>query len=219
MLGEKIFVRDNTDNVRVHYRIKIVENIKLEGDPNYPCIDYEVEGEYAKCVENGMLKETLKFMNCTPPWMTSNENFWCHGNLTFRTEADCYDYVKFMTKSGFLNDVHLENCSVPCKVKRYKAIEFRTRDLGWNNKGRKGYKLWFEDDVEVIKSSWQLDELSLLSKIGGFIGTTRSFLWLIILLTSSIGAFISYVKVQKVLGLYLNNQQVYYKTNNNCLLT
>ena len=134
-----------------------------------------------------MVKETLKLMNCTPPWMTSDENFWCNGNLTFKTDFD-----KFMLKIGYLNDVHLEKCLVPCKERRYEAKEFRARDQGLF----KGYRIWFDNDVEVIKSSWQLDEFVLLSKIGGFIGTTRSFLWLIILFTSSAGVFISYVKFQ-----------------------
>ena len=141
-----------------------------------------------------MVKETLKLMNCTPPWMTSEENFWCNGNLTFRNLKT--DFDKFMLKIGYLNDVHLEKCLVPCKERRYEAKEFRTRDCGICQRGYKGYKIWFEDDVEIIKSSWQLNEFSLLSKIGGLIGMTRSFLWLIILFTSSIGAFISYVKLQ-----------------------
>ena len=108
--GDKIFVRDN---VEVQYRIKIVENIKLEEDPNYPCIDYKIEGEHAECVENEIVEKTLKFMNCTPPWMTSNENSWCNGNLTYRNlKADWNDYYKFMLKIGYLNNIQLENCLV-----------------------------------------------------------------------------------------------------------
>ena len=42
----------------------------------------------------------------------------------------------------------------------------------------------FEQEVEVTKSSWNIDARTLLSKIGGFIGISKNFLWLILLLMS-----------------------------------
>ena len=37
----------------------------------------------------------------------------------------------------------------------------------------------FEQEVEVTKSSWNIDARTLLSKIGGFIGISKNFLWLV----------------------------------------
>ena len=38
MLGDKIV---SSDNGLMTYKIKIFEDVKLRGDPNFPCIDYE----------------------------------------------------------------------------------------------------------------------------------------------------------------------------------
>ena len=54
----------------------------------------------------------------------------------------------------------------------------------------------FEQEVEVTKSSWNIDARTLLSKIGGFIGISKNFLWLILLLMSSITVLISHLKIQ-----------------------
>ena len=67
----------------------------------------------------------------------------------------------------------------------------------YNGVSQLGLRVVFENDVDVIKSSWQMDEITLLSKIGGFIGISKNFLWLIILLISSTSALISYLNVQR----------------------
>ena len=61
----------------------------------------------------------------------------------------------------------------------------------------KGFIIRFENEVEIIKSSWQLDEITFLANIGGFIGVGKEFLWLVIMTISSVGMFISYVKNRK----------------------
>ena len=61
----------------VNYRIKVVEYHHLENDPHYPCRNYNFEGEYNQCLEKEYTNQILKILNCTPPWMTDNMNFWC----------------------------------------------------------------------------------------------------------------------------------------------
>ena len=73
----------------------------------------------------------------------------------------------------------------------------RPSKTAYNGVSQLGLRVVFENDVDVIKSSWQMDEITLLSKIGGFIGISKNFLWLIILLISSTSALISYLNVQR----------------------
>ena len=63
------------------YRIKVLEEIHLEDDPNFPCRKYIYNGEYNQCLEDEYTRQSLDLLNCTPPWMTNNQNLWCKHNL------------------------------------------------------------------------------------------------------------------------------------------
>ena len=74
MLGDKI---DSPYNGMRNFKVYLMEDEKLEGDPKYPCIDYSTRGSYTKCLENEIIQQNLHLQNCTPPWMTSNDSIWC----------------------------------------------------------------------------------------------------------------------------------------------
>ena len=63
------------------YKIKVLEEIHLEEDPNYPCRKYNHNGEYNQCLEEEYTRQSLEILNCTPPWMTDNQDFWCKQNI------------------------------------------------------------------------------------------------------------------------------------------
>ena len=50
------------------YKIKIMEEIHMENDPNYSCRNYQPR-EYDLCLEAEFTRQTLSLLNCTPPWM------------------------------------------------------------------------------------------------------------------------------------------------------
>ena len=83
MLGDKIV--SGEEGEYVIYKVQIWEDDKLVDDPVYPCIDYTIQGEYAECIEKEMLRKNSEFLNCTPPWMTENEDLWCKGVNTLQT--------------------------------------------------------------------------------------------------------------------------------------
>ena len=53
MLGDRLV--SSNDGYMV-YKVKILEDSNIEGDPKYPCKDYKIIGEYAKCLENEIVK-------------------------------------------------------------------------------------------------------------------------------------------------------------------
>ena len=63
------------------YRIKLLEEIHLEEDPHFPCRNYEYDGEYNQCLEEEYTRQSLELLNCTPPWITDNQNIWCERNI------------------------------------------------------------------------------------------------------------------------------------------
>ena len=173
MSGDKI-VSSNIG--KVEYKVQIMEDIKLEGDPNYPCIDYKLKGDYAKCIENEMLQENFKYLNCTPPWMTKDEDLWCNGKYELLDLETKYNYDGFLAEVG-AGLVKVKKCLPPCKEKTYQATE-----MGLRRKTSKGLIIWFENEVDITKSSWKVDAVTIISNIGGFIGIGKEFLWLVILL-------------------------------------
>ena len=167
-----------------------MEEENLEKDPKYPCIDYKISREYAKCVENEMVRQNSQYLNCTPPWMTDNEDLWCNGTYEWNTTDNGYNYYNFLGDIS-ASEANYGKCLVPCRVKRYQAKEIGIRESTDNNRG---FIIRFESQIDITKSSWTIDVKTLLSNIGGFIGISKNFLWLIILLISSVGIFISHVE-------------------------
>ena len=84
---------------------------------------------------------------------------------------------------------------MPCTMKR-----FLTKDIGYrsNNRNVTGVAINFENEVEITKSSWKIDPKTLISKIGGFIGISKNFLWLIILFITSVCMLKSQLKVNDI---------------------
>ena len=82
------FVRDGdllmVDSKQVGYKrfnIQVLEEIHVEGDPEFPCRNYNYDGEYNQCLEDELTRQSLELLNCTAPWMTDNQNIWCKQNV------------------------------------------------------------------------------------------------------------------------------------------
>ena len=56
VLGDEILTPKD-ENGFFHYRIKIAQEIHLEDDPNYSCINYITSGNFHQCLENEIIKE------------------------------------------------------------------------------------------------------------------------------------------------------------------
>ena len=189
MLGDKII---SGDNGFINYKVKIIEEERLQDDPKYPCIDYNIHGQYATCVENEMIRQNFLFLNCTPPWMTVVEDFWCTGKHKLESKSAGENFFHFMSAVS-ASEASSGRCLVPCKVKKYNAKEIGKRE----KINVRGIYVIFEREVAVAKSLWALDGITLLSKIGGFIGISKNLSWLIMLLLSSVGVVISHLKTTK----------------------
>ena len=93
MLGDSIIsVQDSI----VIYKVKIKEDVNIENDPQFPCIDYKNTGDYAKCVENEVVKQNSRFLNCTPPWMSNVQDLWCKECVTFDSRDLYSNYITFL---------------------------------------------------------------------------------------------------------------------------
>ena len=187
LLDNKITTSLKTKGRR-HYKIKVMENVHLEGNPKYSCKNYNTRGEYRECVESAIIRKNSKYLHCTPPWMTDNEDLWCKEKETFNSSTSALLHFDYLNSLGVV-EAKPQECLSPCKVKKYKASEIGIKKWGWE-----GLTIWFENEVDITKSSLQMDEIAVLSKIGGYIGISKNFLWILIVILSSICSFKSYLE-------------------------
>ena len=123
--------------------------------------------------------------------MTENKNLWCDGQLQANvTDSKFNKYISLMNRIA-VSDVNPGECSVPCKTRMYEVKEL---GISKRQDGLIGMEIMFATKVKVTKSVLTMDGETLISKIGGFIGISKNFLWLNIMLLSSCGMLISKCK-------------------------
>ena len=104
------------------YRVQFTEETHLEGDPKFSCTDYVMPQDYDQCLEAEYVRQTLLLLNCTPPWLTDNQDLWCKDRLNiFDQQADQIDlHLEKILDGNFPSG----NCFKPCKFMRY-GLEHR----------------------------------------------------------------------------------------------
>ena len=171
----------------VNYKVKIKQEIHLENDPNYHCINYKVPGEYDQCLRKEYIKASFDILGCAPPWLTKNETLWCKENeleKKIKTDDDIYRWTTFVSDVSF--GMMKSGCSVPCKKSKFYSTNggFRGDTLK-----RKGVLIMFDRIVEKSISEFQRTPKTMLTRFGGLIGLGKNMLWIIILSVTGIGFF------------------------------
>ena len=151
----------------------------MENDPQYPCNVYEENGDYHKCLENDFVEQNLLLLNCTPPWMTENEELWCREKRTFGSKDNKTMFDNFIHSLSFGSAV--SKCPVPCL-----AAEYQVKNIGFVQGEKTSFVINFDNTVKKTITGPQVTALSLVSKFGGIIGLGKNLLWIIILFWSSL---------------------------------
>ena len=180
ILGDKIIAKSDS-NGYLNFIIEIEEDQHIEDDPNYSCTDYKIEGEYHKCLENEYVTKMLNLLNCTPPWLTENKDFWCSEGKQFDM-SHLAEYMKFYYDVS-LSAADSEKCLTPCTSKQY----FSKRIGLAESEDLIGIDLILARDVKVTKSEFQIGFKTLITRFGGIIGISKNLLWIVILVFSSFG--------------------------------
>ena len=124
-----------------------------------------------------------------------NEGLWCREKYQLDSNMTGY-YERFLRQIG-IGEADPGPCSVPCKVTRYQVME-----IGLKEHIDTGIEIWFEKKVKITKSEFSVNMESLLSTIGGFIGISKNFLWLLIMLITSVGTFVTRFNATNMLKSY-----------------
>lgn len=109
-------VSEHSKEGQEKYKIKIMEEIHMEDEPNYSCRIYQPR-EYDQCLEAEFTRQTLSLLNCTPPWMTNSRDLWCPARL--RLSGNISDRMTLLFDTIFHGNGEVGQCLVPCKKTRF----------------------------------------------------------------------------------------------------
>ena len=121
--------------------------------------------------------------------MTDKEDHWCKGKYQIESYESYSNYLAFLNGIS-ISDMDPEKCLVPCKTRR-----FQSKEIGIKSGDNQGLTIDFEKVVEITKSEFQIGTKTLISRIGGFIGISKNFLWLLILSISTFGLLMSKLNI------------------------
>ena len=172
---------------RNSYKLKIHRDISLESDPNSDCVDYKKSGDYDKCLEAEIINQMMQFANCTPPWMTENDDLWCK-----KEHASSLMEINTKFFLNFINDLNSGQvdhgkCSTPCRKYSYYSTGLGFMD----SMDTTGVTIFFDKIIDDTVTEFKIDSVTLLTRFGGVIGLTKNLLWIVLLFISIGGYFVS----------------------------
>ena len=176
----------------VHYKVKITQEIHLENDPNYDCINYKFPGDYDRCLRNENMKASVDKIGCAPSWLTKNASLWCKENELaekLKTYDDLLQWTDFVVDVSF--GLKKSGCPVPCKKSKFYSTNGGFRG---GISGQKGVTIIFDRIVEKTISEFQRSPKTMLTRFGGLIGLGKNMLWVMILSVTGVGFFTNKTK-------------------------
>ena len=176
MIGDPIELKlEHQRHWKASYKTKISRSQHVQDDPNFKCGVYTEDKSYNDCVQNELLELFDKEIRCHPPLLAKQSTRMCNKQI----------YVTDMNKTAKMNKLfkHLYyhdgtfKCMSPCSTNVYntrfvhKAVDKRTRLV-----------ITFEKTVEVLQSTFSIDEQTFLTRLGGSVSSGRTLLWIFLTL-------------------------------------
>ena len=172
-----------------NYRTSVSLERHVENDPSLPCRTYKKDFRYANCLEERYVSQVQSMLGCIPPWLSDNSSLWCNQifeNITGNKKED----IQFLLTNildGFADD---GECLPPCSKMTFNSrlTRFDPRD------DRIGLFIQFEKKIKTVGVTFIIDEITLLTRIGGIIGVGKEILWAIVFFFGSLKIFFITIK-------------------------
>ena len=169
-VGSNIFIRPPfgyTINVRVKKSSKCVEKAK----------DNLENSNYATCVENRLLSEVCKPLECLPGWMSANDI--C--NITYDINKDLEVFDEFAMATLLLQETKIERtCQTSClSTTVYVSIK---DEIDWNEESDSGEltkpataHIFFDQKVEITETKPNYNMFNFIVDVGSSLGLWLGF--------------------------------------------
>ena len=151
------------------FAVKVSQSHHVQGDPLFDCTDYTEEKSYEGCVReelSGIFKEKL---NCIPPLLSYETDQTC--NVRFNLTKDESREIFDLFWNNYLN-FEPSRCRKPCTHTTYEVQLKQVMEVT-------GYVLIgisFETVVEVTRSKFSTNIMTVLTSLGGSVGQRNLFM-------------------------------------------
>ena len=162
------------------YKVKILKTQHVQGDPLYNCAFYTIDNSYNDCIQNEVLEFFDKEIGCQPPLLAKDTNLLCNRKFNFSS-----------SKARKINEYFIQlaihnlkfKCRTPCSTKKFTTQLAHTTKSGSEDNL---LAIVFDSKVDIVHSSFKIDEQTLLTRLGGSVSSGRTLLWILVGL---LGAF------------------------------
>ena len=158
-----------------HFRTSVSLERHVENDPSQPCRIYKMDFGYENCLEERYVSKVQNMLGCIPPWLSDNSSLWCNQTFENITDSNKNDIQNLLANilDGFADD---GDCFSPCS-----KMTFNSRLTGFDPRKKKlGIFIQYEEKMKTVGVSFIINEITLLTRIGGIIGVGKEILWAIV---------------------------------------
>ena len=152
-----------------NYRTSVSLQSYVTNDPSLPCRTYKKDFGYANCLEQIYVSQVQSILGCITPWLSDNSSLWCNKTFENITGSEKED-IQFLLSNildGFADD---GECLSPCN-----KLTFNSRLTRFDPRDDKlGIFIQFEEKMKTV--IFVIDEITLLTRIGGIIGVGKEIL-------------------------------------------
>ena len=190
MTGDSIKALQNRKGY-ARFSVKISKKKNIENNPNAICYSYSQDFSFDQCLLEQFTSKSTQCLGCVPPWLFKKDERVCnHSFLEIKEKHTCQ-----VTLRDLINGFDRDGCLKPCTTTFYDVKE----DFLEPREDVYGVVLKFSADVEVSNTSFLLDPITMMSRLGGIIGVGKEIFWLILLCSG----FFKFVK--SIIGLCRGN--------------
>ena len=160
------------------FKTKITRTQHVPGDPLFNCDVYTEENTYNDCIQSELLEIFDREIGCQPPLLAKDPNLMC--NKIFNVSTNKAEKIKNIFQQLYIANMDFK-CRTPCETSK-----FTTQNVHTTKNGDHHLIISFDKKVEVVRSTFKIDEQTFLARLGGSISSGRTVLWLLVGL---LGAF------------------------------
>ena len=176
MTGEAVTMKLHQDHPQLFsIKTQISRSVHVEGDPNLDCAVYTEENSYSKCAQKELFEVFRKEIDCVPPLLEEDPQKMCNRNFNLSKAKD--KYINELFKPLYFHNRKFE-CKTPCTKNVYASKFVHTSPV--DSPGIYMYIcIVFDEMLDVVHSSFSINEQTLLTRLGGSVSSGRTLLWIL----------------------------------------
>ena len=136
------------------------------------------------------MRKLVGLVNCFPPWLANeDEEPICRGHLNISVAKYKSNIMEIAAGTLVDQETH---CLAPCTANVYRSqLDYQ---VARTHHFQGTTSILFEKHAIVHKASFSIGHITLLSRIGGYIGGGRTLFWIIVGGCGLIKTFLNFLK-------------------------